>query len=484
MPMRLNVGALLVVAAQVVLAQSQSPAALPQLVRTRVVVSDNQGIPVTNLTAQDFKIADQGKNMAVAYLHAPYIAHPEVAAAPGVVTSRAGQSAPGTTVIFLDLLNELQVNRLEAVRKFEKALPAMATGDGVYLYVLNLDGVLESLVPMQDGAKILAAPKDWHKNATALLDKTTKGLARPRPAGLLQEDVVKKTYVALETVATQLAAFPGARDILWVTDGVPSVANPRTPCSGDWVECSLYVPHLVVTLERAGVAVNTLSYGSGLSSSTTLAMEDVAGLTGGRTFFAEDLNVVVDRLAKAAGAAYFLAFAPASDAWDSKFRRLRVTCSKDGAKVHARQRYYGYPDQGQVPAIENTAMTSLLKITGDAPEIGLRGRIAASSKPGAMRVEIRIDPTDLLALEQGGNVLAQISVIYAQYGSNGLMGATPPQTFNLNLPRAQFEASKKDGLAFDQDIPVNPGAKSVRFVAYDRGSRFLGSVTLPVPAQK
>jgi hypothetical protein len=63
--MRFNVGALLMVAAQVVLAQSQSPAALPQLVRTRVVVSDSQGIPVTPLTAQDFKIAEQGKTMAV-----------------------------------------------------------------------------------------------------------------------------------------------------------------------------------------------------------------------------------------------------------------------------------------------------------------------------------------------------------------------------------------------------------------------------------
>ena len=466
-------------------AQSQSPAVLPQLVRTRAVVQDASGAPITDLNINDFKIADQGKALAVTHLHTPYSAHPSATAAAGEVVSRSSQQPPHTTAILVDLLNLMQANRLDSFRRIEQALPKIASGDRTYLYLLNVDGALETLVPMQDGkATPIAPPKDWHKNASQLLEKSIKSLARPRPAGMLQEDVVKKTYVALETMANQLAAFPGTRDIVWVTDGVPSIGDPRRTCSGDWMECSLYVQHLSVTLERAGVAVNTLSYAVGLSPGVTIGMEDIAGLTGGRPVFGQEMHAVVEQLEREAGTAYLLVAAPPQDAWDGKFHKLRVTCDRKGAKVLARQRLYAYPDHGQVPAMEYAAMTALLKQPADAPEIGLRGRIAPGSKPGAAMVQIRIDPSDLVAVEQGSNVLAQVSVIYAQYGANELLAAPPPSTFNLNLPRTQFEATKKDGLAFDQEIPLSPKAKSLRFVIYDRGSRFLGSVTLPVPAIK
>jgi hypothetical protein len=57
-------------------------------------------------------------------------------------------------------------------------------------------------------------------------------------------------------------------------------------------------------------------------------------------------------------------------------------------------------------------------------------------------------------------------------------------TFNMRLPKQQFVEAAKEGLPFDQEILVDPRAKSVRFLIYDRGSRFLGSVTMPVPAAK
>jgi hypothetical protein len=54
----------------------------------------------------------------------------------------------------------------------------------------------------------------------------------------------------------------------------------------------------------------------------------------------------------------------------------------------------------------------------------------------------------------------------------------------MRLPKQQFLEAAKEGLPFDQEILVDPRAKSVRFLIYDRGSRFLGSVTMPVPAAK
>lgn len=466
------------------LAQSQSPASLPQLVRTRVVVTDGRGAPVLDLKAQDFRITDQNRQLAPAFLHPPLAAHPAPAAREGWIQSRSSAQTPHTVAILFDLFNLMQNNRLDSFQRVEAALPRLASSANVYFYLLNLDGTLEALVPAQDDkGNVLAPPADWHKNAQKLLQKFSKNLGRARPAGILQEDVVKKTYVALETVGRHLGAFPGVRDLIWITDGVPNVFDTRQPCSGDWVECALYVPHLVVTLDNAGVAVHPLSYGI-LQPDVTLAMEDIASLTGGRTFYRHDLDAVAAQLAEDASASYLLLMAPPADNWDNKFHRLRVQCERKGVKIVSRQRYYAYPSQGQVPALEFAAMSALLKIPAEAPEIALRGQIAPGSKPGTAMVRIRIDPTDLFTIDDAGNAVGQVSVMYVQYDGRNLLGATQPMTFNLRLPRQQFLDSAKEGLPFDQEIVVDPRAKAVRFLLYDRGSRFLGSVTLPAPPAK
>lgn len=473
-----------ILAPVILAAQSQSPASLPQLVRTRVVVTDSKGAPVLDLQPQDFRLTDQNKALAPAFLHPPFAARPAPTAVEGWSLSRASNSTPHTVAILLDLFNLAQNNRMDSFQRVEAALPKLASSSHVYFYLLNLDGTLEALVPAQDEkGNPLAPPDGWHKNASRLLQKFSKNLGRTRPAGILQEDLVKKTYVALESVGKHLGAFPGLRDLVWITDGVPNVFDTRQQCSGDWVECALYVPHLVVTLDHAGVAVHPLSYGV-LQPEVTLAMEDLAGLTGGRTFYREDLDSVLSQLGQAAQASYLLLAAPGADNWDSKFHRLRVQCEQKGVKLLARQRYYAYPSQGQVPALEFAAMTALLKIPDDAPEIGLRGSIASGSKPGTAMVRIRIDPLDLCTIEDSGHAVGQVSVVYAQYDGRTLLGATQPLTFNLRLPRQQFLDSAKEGLPFDQEIAVDPRAKAVRFLLHDRGSRFLGSVTLPVPASR
>lgn len=467
-----------------VMGQSQSPASLPQLVRTRAVAVDGKGAPVVDLKAEEFKIADQNRSLAVGFLHAPFAAHPAPEGAAGWVQNRTSSAAPHTVAVLFDLFNLAQNNRLDSFQRVVAGLPKLASGGNVYFYLLNLDGTLESLTPAQDEkGNIQAAPADWHKNAPKLLAKYTRNLGRARPAGILQEDAVKKTYVALETVAKHLGAFPGVRDLVWITDVVPHVFDTRRQCSGDWMECALYVPHLAVTLDNAGVAIHPLSYGM-LEPDAALAMEDVAGLTAGRAFYREDLDSVLSQLSQAASASYLLLALPAADNWDSKFHRLRVQCERRGVKVIARQRYYAYPVQGQVPALEFAAMSALLKIPADAPEVELRGSIAAGSKPGTAMVRIRIEPMDLFTAADGGYAAGQVSVIYAQYDGRNLLGSTQPMTFNLRLPAQQLQNAAKEGLPFDQEIALDPRAKTVRFLIYDRGSRFLGSVTLAVPPSK
>ncbi len=118
----------------------------------------------------------------------------------------------------------------------------------MYFYLLTLEG---ELVPIHALGPRSAADATWPKDSVSILDKAMKAASHGRPVQLGQEDQAKKTFHQLEVLATQMALFPGRRDILWITAGLD--AYNSTPCSGDWVDCALYVPHLAVTLAAADV---------------------------------------------------------------------------------------------------------------------------------------------------------------------------------------------------------------------------------------
>lgn len=93
-----------------------------------------------------------------------------------------------------------------------------------------------------------------------------------RPDGVDREDQVKRTYHNLEVLGNQLATLPGRRDIVWITNIMPKIRNP-TPCSGDWVECGLYVAHMGVTLEHDRAAVDPTYFSGEMEPSENYDLE-------------------------------------------------------------------------------------------------------------------------------------------------------------------------------------------------------------------
>ncbi len=205
----------------------------------------------------------------------------------------------------------------------------------------------------------------------------------------------------METLANQLAAFPGRRDIVWITNGMPNVWNPKTPCNGDWVDCALYVPHLSVTLDKDEVAIDPVSYTSSPMPDMTRDMEQIAGLTGGWLYMGEEIRQVLKEVAREAAVSYSIYYDPGADNWDSKFHKVRLTLGRKGIKVRSKQRYYALPDKRPENAKQQAALATVFQRAADDPAIGLRAAIAAEpGKPAQIR--IRINPADLLLHEEGG----------------------------------------------------------------------------------
>ena len=264
---------------------AQAPAFNPPGTLVHLNVTALEGNePVGDLNADDFKVTDQGKPESMLFFRRNNIPQPT----PGAWTfngvngswdysNRPGGLLPHSTAILFDLLHENSSDRLNNWHRLRAAIPKIESGEGVYFYLLTLEG---TLVPLHAIGPKSAADKTWPQEVGDAFDKAMKAASHARPAGMGDEDDVKKTYVALETLGNQLAARPGLRDIIWLTNVVPNVWNTKTTCNGDWVECALYVPHLSVTLDRDNVAVNPLSYNP--SPNLTQDMDMISGLTGGR----------------------------------------------------------------------------------------------------------------------------------------------------------------------------------------------------------
>lgn len=463
-----------VLAAFVLMAQAPAPSGL---VRISVAALDSSGEPVTDLKPDDFQIADQNKPQRIAFFRANPSTQQTGPLEPHESTNRPGKILPHSTVILFDLLNQNQTDRLDTWHKLSRSLTQLESGDSLYFYLLTLEGALSPIHPIgsKDGDD-----HTWTQQVEKTLDKAMKAASHARPMEMSDAELaVKKTYVALETLANQLAALPGRRDIVWITNGMPNVWNPKTPCNGDWVDCALYVPHLSVTLDKDDVAVNPVSYSSSPTPDGTRDMEQMAGLTGGWLYTGVEINQVLKEVARDAAVSYSIDYDPGSDNWDSKFHKVRLIVGRKGIKLRSKQRYYALPDKRPENARQQAALATVFQRVADDPAIGIRAAIAAEpGKPA--QIQIRINLADLLLHEEGGAFTGGVAVLFADLGASGPLGAPAVSTLNIHLTREQLDAAMKDGIPAAQEHAIGDSVQKIKILVLDQASDTAASLTLPV----
>ena len=468
----------LALAASVLLAQAPASNASPSgLVRLSVAALNTSGEPVTDLKPDDFQVSDQGRPQRIAFFRANFGAPQPAPLGPHEYSNRTGQALPHSSVILFDLLNENQSDRLDVWHKLGRSLQQLESGDSLYLYLLTLEG---GLIPIHPVGTKSGDDQTWTQQVEKTLDKAMKTASHAMPMEMSdQELVVKKTYVALETLANQLAALPGRRDIVWITNSMPNVWNPKAPCNGDWVDCALYVPHLSVTLDHDNVAVNPVSYNSSPTPDMTRDLEQIAGLTGGWMYSGEEIRSVLKQVARDAAQSYSIWFDPGPDDWDSKFHKVRVTLERKGIKLRAKQRHFAYPDRRPEGAKQQAVFAAAYQNQSDDPAIGLRAAIVAEGGKPA-QLQVRINPADLLLREEGGVFTGGVALLVSDVGAAGPIGEPSISTMDIHLTREQRDAAMKEGLPLAQDHAVQDSVQKIRILVLDQSSNTAGSLTIPV----
>src|ERR1039458_3658011 len=184
----------LALAASGLLAQAPTPGPRARL---DPVVLDASGQPVTDLTADDFKIVDQNKAQTIFTFRQPRN-QPPVKLDSLEFSNRTSAVTPHTTVILFDMINLADNDRLETWKALDKSIPQLESGENVYFYLLNLEGALIPIHPMGPPA---ADDKTGHQGVAKAFDKVMKAPSHARPVQSGAEDQVKKTFKAFEDIA-------------------------------------------------------------------------------------------------------------------------------------------------------------------------------------------------------------------------------------------------------------------------------------------
>jgi VWFA-related protein len=454
------------------MAQAPTPG---RLVRLFPVATDANGEPVTDLTADDFKIVDQNKPSPVSYFRKPR--HDQAAPADALTfANRASNATPHATVILFDMINMVDSDRLENWKALDKAIPQIESGEKLYFYLLNLEGVLVPIHPIGPPA---ADDKTWPQNVAAAFDKAMKANSHVRGSQIGAEEQQKRTFKALEDVAGKLALMPGRRDILWIANGLTTVNDPKLiACNGDWVECALYVPHLAVTLAGEEVAVDPYALIGSLNANINYNLDQMASLTGGRFYSRQDIAAVVKDVAREGADSYSLFYDPGADSWNNKWHRVHVTCERKGVKLQFRQRYYAVTDSRTPVERMKAALMEAFQSPNDLSGVGLRVKISPLTAGTGMHLEIRIDPSDLLLREQGGKYAGAIYCLISDRNATAPLGEPAVLDLKPELTADQYKMVTKEGLPFEQDHPTV--APQVRVIVLDQNTNEVGSVTFPV----
>jgi len=455
----------------------------PPLVHLYPVVLDSKGQPATDLTAGDFKIADQGKSQTIFLFRRPAVSG---SAALGLheYTNRPGGIWPHSIAILFDLLNSSDANRVDTWHSLVKSIPLLESAEQVYFYVLNLDGELVPVHPI--GPQGSGDGRTWLSTFENDLDSVMRSANRVRPAGIDREDLTKRTYHQIEVISNQLATLPGRRDIVWITNMMPTITN-SFPCTGDWVECGLYVAHMTVTLDANGVTVNP-DFSSGVPQPTTsYDLEQMALLTGGHAYYLQDIREVLKQVARNATNTYEIAFAPSAETWDNKFHNIRIACERKGVKLQVKERYYALPDTRPGAERQQEALLACSQRPSDCAGIGLRVKVSPASK--GIHMEIRMDAAELLLREHDGRFSDTLNLVLSDLGASEGSGAgllrrpvSEPigSNFNLDLSKEQYDTMMVEGVRIAFDHVLSDEVQQVRVTVMDRGTNEVGSVTFPV----
>lgn len=482
------------------------------LIEFTVVVRDDKGNPVVDLTKDDLVVTENGQPREVEFFRfdgaPPQPSTMELP--PGHFTNRF-ESSPNAarhiTAILVDGMNTFTVKQdtylltqasiREQILDYLDALPPH-TRVGLFLLGRRVIDVLHDftddvaslraqvaktnlVMPELFAAAgyrsgdVPASGASGSSEAAAARLEAMAADARATSANnqIIQTRRVELTLPGLEALGNHLARFPGRKNIIWIGNGMPIRLGQRGGAARD------YEAPMRATAQRLatqGVAIYPVS--SRLSAeSVRESLNLFADMTGGRvTLTLNDPTEGLKTTALDQRALYsvgFYAVAPPDNTWHP----ITVQVRRPNVVVTHRQGYLAeapairpleWGEEQWRTALANPLSSSVVRLDGQ-----IESPAGAPARTLGFRMQIALD--DLHFRETAGKGVAEIEIATAEKIASG--------DFAFRVERATLgRATLEPGAVapYSRRWTVRPETASVRIIVRDRFTGRYGTLDIPV----
>jgi VWFA-related protein len=504
-----------------------------RLVNVTVIAHDSAGRPVTNLTASDFQVFEDGKEEKIEVFSintdrqaqtATAALTPPPTLAPNLFTNRLQtRDGGGVSVVLLDRLNSSFEDQKQARDQILRLLANAQPRDRLALYVLESDTVTVLHDFTSDTSRLIAvlnrylgktsvelarseeqAP-DFARTGIAALDADTEAWLN-RTQQMVSETFLRRRAVlttdALEGIANHLAGIPGRKNLIWVsaafplvvvTDHGPQLMNKevnrasRAINSADIAVYPVDIRGLVPALNPTTATATVAKGATPTPVFTTMArvsqnqdtMETIAAATGGRAYL--NTNAIGESIRRAiddSRVSYVLGYRSSRPDNDNKFRNIAVKVTRSGVNLRYRKGYLAAAPRVGDSRARLAALQRVMMSPIEASGIALAAEISRAGKEGT--VVVRIDPAALSWQANKDVREAAIDVVIAQSLPDGKYFVFKETTVNLTADAERYQQMIEDGLTLSNNFTALPAAYRLHVVVSDVASQSVGSLIIPI----
>jgi VWFA-related protein len=507
-----------------------------------VIVTDDKGIPIHNLTRSDFTISKDGKPQPIRSFFetrkdaAPASTNPTQRPKLPLNTYTNRQPPPITgasNIILLDSLNVDPTDQMRAHQHAAKYFNAMSPGTQVSLFGLG------------NGLKILQGFTSDPEVLIAAMDDKKNSLLSPASA-IAPCTAPKLTLDALRQIAAFVAGIKGRKNLLWfVTDSLPlydlcepdlaretfdmlasaqvaiypidvrGVLNPTT------ADASQPLAGITARTGKSDSIGNAMSYTR--LGAQHLALDGLAERTGGIAFYnTNNLPAAIGSAIESGANYYTLSYVPPGTAYDMRHHTIHITVSRPRLTLVYRLGYGADDPKSNngkpiVPSrlasttpdpAANTMSDSMarfaptatqllfdIKLTPttsaplptDPPIMGFPAPDSNLKSKPLLRYDILYSlPADQLDFATSPDNIHSASVQFVAVASDvfGKLITSASQTMQLPLTSAEYADFLTHPFQLLQQLDLPPGELFLRIGILDTVSNKIGTLEIPLTVPK
>jgi VWFA-related protein len=530
-----------------------------RLVTLEVVVKDSKGNHIKGLKAGDFKVFEQTpsrnkerREQKIRSFHEVNIADLTAGNAavkptqPGVysnaVTMEKDPVPP--TILLVDGLNtnvefqaQVHAQMLQMLRQLPTDVPIAVFVLGNRLVMLQsfttgprlLQAALQKASSTKGKGGAGADPRDDPDStgsamaATAHVPPEMVAAARGLDQGVYAASMDKRvemTINALESIARNLAGYPGRKNLLWLSTSFPISLSPLGRTSEGYRNYEGLLQELNGVLSDAKISVYSINVagvqapqffttgarppsGSGRRVASTVGREitmqsseqdtsqELAEGTGGQVCTGDnDLGDCIRKAVNDSSDYYEIAYYPDSPDWNGEYRKVTIDAEQRGARLAYREGYFATPQGGGDAKNQAIELQSACEDGLNATSLAITARRLPPDSPEQLKFSLAVDASALTLAPTGdGGVQLNVAVGVCTFDKNGLPLKLMNYPMVAKLNAKQYGALAAAGKVSESIFVPGPRPAALRLLVLDVASGREGSIhidadeTSGLPAQ-